>query len=67
VKKIAGFLCDLTAPRFLGPYGMDIAGTFPMTWDEDARWDRPSKLHLFLSRLAERPNVGQWQATGGRS
>lgn len=57
-RSVAGFLrpilkalCSLTAPKFLGPYGMDIGGVFPMPWEEDARWEAPSKLHLWLVQI----------------
>lgn len=49
--NILNLLCDLTAPKFLGPYGLDIAGSYPMWWDEDAHWASPSKLHVWLVSL----------------
>lgn len=53
MKTILNILCDLTAPRFLGPYGLDFGGCFPMPWDEEAHYEKPSRLHLFLVRLRD--------------
>jgi hypothetical protein len=56
MRRLLIFLHDLTAPRFLNPCGMDIAGTFPITWDKDAKWEKPSRVHLyFKSKLEAKP------------
>jgi len=56
MKTLLRLLCEITAPKFLGPFGMDHAGTFPITWDEDARWEKPSRLHVWLLMKIGRQN-----------
>ncbi len=50
MKNMLKLLCELTAPRFIGPWGMDTAGRFPMPWVEDAKWEKPSRLHIYLCK-----------------